>query len=101
MCGNGVAGAVALLLIVINLAFRNVLGLWIPTIVLGSLAALVSVIAPMLQLGIFGVGGVLLCLSPSVDTAYIWLWGISVMLFGTNAIYSIGSRRARARGPRM
>lgn len=89
MCDHVVTGAVALIVIVADLALRNVLRLWSVTIVVVLLFAVVSLIGPMLRLGYFGVPGVELCLSANAETAYTWLLGTTVMVACANCLYAV------------
>ncbi|GEM_PF-4150483 len=89
MCDHVVTGAVALIVIVADLALRNVLRLWSVTIVVVLLLAAVSVSGPMLRLGYFGVPGVELCLSSNAEVAYTWLLGTTVMVAGANCLYAV------------
>lgn len=96
MCDHVVNGAIALIIIAADLAFRNVLRLWSVTIVVVLLFGAVSLTGPMLRLGYFGVPGVELCLSANAETAYTWLLGTTVMVAGANCLYAIfGSSRSK------
>jgi len=96
MCDNAAAGAVALLLLILNGVLRNPGRLWPFTQVVVALGAIVSLPGPLLRLGFFGVPGVRLCLDSGAQTLYLWAWATCIFLFAVNFLWSLGhTRRAK------
>src|ERR1700738_1641824 len=96
MCDHGIAGTVALLLVVVNAALRNLLRLWPVTQVIVGLGAVVALLGPVLRLGYFVAPGVYVCVSRRADDVVTWILGIAVMVFVGNCVLSFGKTRSGA-----
>jgi hypothetical protein len=94
MCDNAAAGSVVVVLLIVNALLRNPVRLWVPTQIILALGATVSLPGPLLRLGLFGVPGAQLCLDQRAGTAYLWIWGICILLAAANLLMSFGTSRS-------